>query len=82
MNVLRQRRGRVATLLTVVAATALGLSACGSSDGGSAGSSSSKQLNLVGFAVIKSAYDELGTSFAKTAAGKGVRFKEIGRAHV
>jgi sulfate/thiosulfate transport system substrate-binding protein len=74
MNVLRQRRGRVATLLTVVAATALGLSACGSSDGSASGSSS-KQLNLVGFAVIKSAYDELGTSFAKTPAGKGVTFQ-------
>jgi sulfate transport system substrate-binding protein len=32
-------------------------------------------LNIVGFAVIKSAYDELGTSFAKTDAGKGVTFK-------
>jgi sulfate/thiosulfate-binding protein len=74
MNVLRQRRGRVATVLTVVAATALGLSACGSNSSGSA-SSSSKQLNLVGFSVIKSAYDELGTSFAKTPAGKGVTFK-------
>src|SRR3954447_18491823 len=76
MNVLRQRRGRVATLLTVVAATALGLSACGSSSGaGASGGSGSKQLNLVGFSVIKSAYEELGTSFAKTDAGKGVTFK-------
>jgi sulfate transport system substrate-binding protein len=75
MNVLRQRRGRsirTATVLTVVAATALGLSACGSSSGGSAGSGDSKQLNLVGFAVIKSAYDDLGAAFAKTDAGKGV----------
>ena len=75
MNVLRQRRGRsirTATVLTVIAATALGLSACGSNaDSGSAGSSS-KQLNLVGFAVIKSAYDDLGAAFAKTDAGKGV----------
>ncbi len=74
MNVLRQHRGRVVTALTVVAAAALGLSGCGSSASGSTGSSS-KQLNLVGFAVIKSAYDELGTSFAKTPAGKGVTFK-------
>ncbi len=74
MNVLRKRRGRVATLLTVVAATALGLSACGSNEG-SSGGGSDKQLNLVGFAVIKSAYDELGTSFAETEAGKGVTFK-------
>ena len=74
MNVLRQGRGRLATVLTVVAATALGLSACGSSGGSAASDSSSKKLNLVGFAVIKSAYDELGTSFAKTDAGKGVTF--------
>jgi sulfate/thiosulfate transport system substrate-binding protein len=73
MNVLRQRRGRVATALTVAAA-AIGLSACGGNASGSAGGSS-KQLNLVGFAVIKSAYDELGTAFAKTEAGKGVTFK-------
>ena len=75
MNVLRQRRGRIATVLTVVAAAALGLSACGSNGDSASASASSKNLNLVGFAVIKSAYDELGTSFAKTDAGKGVTFK-------
>jgi sulfate/thiosulfate transport system substrate-binding protein len=75
MNVLRQRRGRLTAALTMVAVAALGLSACGSNEGSSSGSSGSKQLNLVGFAVIKSAYDELGTSFAKTDAGKGVKFK-------
>jgi sulfate transport system substrate-binding protein len=75
MNVLRQRRGRIATVLTVVAAAALGLSACGSNGDSASASTSSKNLNLVGFAVIKSAYDELGTSFAKTDAGKGVTFK-------
>jgi sulfate/thiosulfate-binding protein len=75
MNVLRQRRGRVAIALTAVATIALGLSACGSNAASGSAGSSSKQLNLVGFAVIKSAYDELGTSFAKTDAGKGVTFK-------
>ena len=76
MNVLRQRRGRsirTATALTVVAAAVVGLSACGSNAGSAGGSS--KQINLVGFAVIKSAYDDLGASFAKTPAGKGVTFK-------
>jgi sulfate/thiosulfate-binding protein len=73
MNVLRQRRGRLATVLTVVAATAIGLSACGTNEGSSG--NSSKQLDLVGFAVIKSAYDELGAEFAKTGAGQGVTFK-------
>ena len=79
MHVIRQRRGRPAAMLTVVSAVALGLGACGSTSGSaiSIGSSSaaSKQLNVVGFAVIKSAYDELGTSFAKTPEGKGVTFK-------
>jgi sulfate/thiosulfate-binding protein len=75
MNVLRQRRGRLATVLTVVAATALGLSACGSNEGSSSASGSAKQINVVGFAVIKSAYDDLGQSFAKTVQGKGVTFK-------
>jgi hypothetical protein len=52
MNVLRQRRGRIATVLTVVAAAALGLSACGSNGDSAEASGSSKNLNLVGFAVI------------------------------
>jgi len=81
MHVIRQRRGRPAAMLTVVSAVALGLGACGStsdsatSSGSSSGSAASTQLNVVGFAVIKSAYDELGTSFAKTPEGKGVTFK-------
>jgi sulfate/thiosulfate transport system substrate-binding protein len=80
MDVFRQRRGRVAAVLTVVAAAALGLSACGANSGSSGtGSSagtdnSTKQLNVVGFSVIKAAYGELGTDFAKTPAGKGVTF--------
>jgi sulfate transport system substrate-binding protein len=72
MDVLRQR-GRLTTVLAVAAVAAIGLSACGSNSGSSAGSSgsSSKQLNVVGFSVIKSAYTELGTDFAKTSAGTG-----------
>src|SRR3954453_190181 len=80
MDLIR-RRGRLATLFAVTAVAALGLSACGSSS--SAGSSSSSaaagaksvELNVVGFSVIKSAYDQLGTEFAKTPAGAGVTFK-------
>jgi sulfate/thiosulfate transport system substrate-binding protein len=78
MNVFHPRRGRVAAVLTVVTAAALGLSACGSSSSGSSGSSgssSSTTLNVVGFSVIKAAYDQLGESFEKTPAGKGVTFK-------
>jgi sulfate transport system substrate-binding protein len=75
------RRRRALGLAGALVAAAVGLSACGggstspSSAGSSGGSSSSTELNIVGFAVIKSAYDELGTSFAKTDAGKGVTFK-------
>lgn len=69
-------------LTAALAATMVGLSACGgdsstasSSSSGSAAGASSTSLDLVGFAVIKSAYDELGTAFAKTDAGKGVTIK-------
>jgi sulfate transport system substrate-binding protein len=75
MDPFRQRRGRVATVLTVVAAAAIGLSACGSNSGSTGSSSASTQLNLVGFSVIKAAYTELGTSFAKTPDGKGASVK-------
>jgi len=74
MDVFRQRRGRLAALLTVVAATALGLSACGSSTDSAAGAPAT-ELNVVGFSVIKSAYGQLGDAFEKTPAGKGVTFK-------
>ncbi len=64
----------------LVTAASMTLAACGGSSseaasgsGGSGGSGGS--LNLVGFAVIKSAYDQLGTEFAKTDAGKGVTVK-------
>jgi sulfate/thiosulfate transport system substrate-binding protein len=73
MNVLR-RRHRLATVLTVAAAAAIGLSACGSNTG-SGGDSTSSTLNVVGFSVIKSAYDELGQDFSKTSAGQGVTFR-------
>jgi sulfate/thiosulfate-binding protein len=77
MDLFRQRRGRLVTVLTVVAAAAVGLSACGSgssSSGGSAGGGS-KQVNIVGFSVIKAAYDELGSSFAQTSDGRGLKFQ-------
>jgi sulfate transport system substrate-binding protein len=62
------------TALTVVAAATIGLSACGgSSDVG--GDGGSKQLNVVGFSVIKSAYEDLGDAFARTSAGSGVTLR-------
>lgn len=58
----------------VVLAASLALTAC-SSGSSSATGASTTELNLVGFAVIKSAYDELGAAFAKTPAGAGVTIK-------
>ena len=72
------RRHRLASVLAVVAASAIGLSACGGSDSGSGSGSSGggdTTLNVVGFSVIKAAYDQLGEDFAKTDAGEGVSFK-------
>ena len=79
MNVLRGR-GRTTAALALLAASAVGLSACGSNSGsgtsgGSGSGSSSSEVNIVGFSVIKSAYDDLGEAFDKTADGKGVTFK-------
>ena len=79
-------RRRLLGLTATVVAAAFGLGACGSgstttSSGTSSGGSGSAaadgapvKLNVVGFSVIKSAYDELGKAFAKTDAGKGVTF--------
>jgi sulfate transport system substrate-binding protein len=74
------RRRRVLGLSATLLATAMGLAACGGSTSASSSSSSgagasSSELNLVGFAVIKSAYDELGAAFGETDAGKGVTIK-------
>jgi sulfate/thiosulfate-binding protein len=81
MNVLR-KRGRLAAVLAVVAASAVGLSACGSNSGTTSASSSSSggssnastTINVVGFSVIKTAYDQLGQAFEKTPDGKGATF--------
>ncbi len=73
MSVFRLRRSRAAAVLAIAAASAIGLSACGSSSSGSSGGSSSSTLNVVGFSVIKQAYTDLGTGFAATAAGKGIK---------
>jgi sulfate transport system substrate-binding protein len=48
------------------------MSACGSDDSGS--TAGSQTVNVVGFSVIKSAYDDLGQQFNKTAEGKDVKF--------
>jgi sulfate transport system substrate-binding protein len=70
------RRRRVLGLSATVLVAAIGLTGCGgsSSTGSSGSAGSSTQLNIVGFSVIKSAYDALGAAFAKTPAGQGVTF--------
>jgi sulfate transport system substrate-binding protein len=65
------RTGRA--LAAALAAVAVGLAGCGDDSGGSG--SADKTVDIVGFAVIKSAYDALGEGFEKTPAGDGVTFK-------
>jgi sulfate/thiosulfate-binding protein len=80
MNVLRGR-GRTTAALALLAASVVGLSACGSnssdasSGSGGSGGGSSSEVNVVGFSVIKAPYEDLGEAFAKTPDGKGVTFK-------
>jgi len=67
------RRGRIAAV-AVATAVVTGLAGCGG--GSSSGSdSSTKTIDVVGFSVVKSAYDALGEGFEKTPEGKGVTFK-------
>jgi sulfate/thiosulfate-binding protein len=65
------RSRRVAAVAALASAAALGVSACSSSGG--SGGGGSKSVNLVAYSVPKPAYDALGTAFAKTSAGKGVK---------
>jgi sulfate/thiosulfate transport system substrate-binding protein len=74
------RRRRVLGLSATLIAAAVGLAACGGTSSTSTSSSpgaaaASTQINLVGFSVIKAAYDELGAAFGETDAGKGVTVK-------
>jgi sulfate/thiosulfate-binding protein len=67
----RTRRGRPVAVLALTVAAGVGLSACGS--GSSGGSGDSKSVNLVAYSVPKPAYDALGTAFAATGQGSGVK---------
>lgn len=70
---MRRPRITLTTLGIALAATvsATTLAGCGGSDAASA-ESDANQVDLVGFAVIKSAYDALGEAFAATPEGTGV----------
>ena len=75
---LRRRRVLAGTAVLALASFALG--ACGGDSAGSGTSggdqaSGSQEVDVVGFAVIKSAYDALGEGFEKTPEGEGVTFK-------
>ena len=70
------RQARIGIALALSAASVMALAGCGGDDSADAGSGdSAKQVNLVAFSVVKSAYDALGESFAKTSAGDGVTIK-------
>lgn len=80
MNTAGLSRRRLITLSALVASASLALAACGGSSSSTANGSgatggSGTTLNLVGFAVVKAAYDELGTAYAQTDTGKGVTIK-------
>lgn len=71
-------QARIGIALALVAASVMTLAGCGGDDGGAgsgSGSSADKEINLVGFAVVKAAYDELGAQYAKTPAGEGFSIK-------
>jgi sulfate/thiosulfate-binding protein len=75
MTLLRTRRGRAATLLTVATAAAIGVSAC-SSSAKSSSSGGSHKTAIVAYSVPKAAYDGLETAFKKTSQGKDATFSE------
>jgi sulfate transport system substrate-binding protein len=71
MNMLGTRRGRLATVLTVAFAAAIGVSGCSSSGGGS-----KSKVAIVAYSVPKTAYDALEKAFQQTSQGKDVTFSE------
>lgn len=71
---------RTSRAAAVVVAASLALAACGASgettaQGTEGAAAKETTIDLVGFAVIQAAYDELATEFAKTDAGEGFRLK-------
>src|SRR3954454_12465300 len=69
------RRGRISAAAAVAAAVAVVLAGCGGGDSSGGSGSSSKTIDVVGFSVVKSAYDALGEGFRKTPSGDGITFK-------
>ena len=65
------RRGRLAVMVSLSAAVAVGLTACSSS-----GAQSAKTVDIVGYSTPAPAYAALETAFKNTSAGKGVSFSQ------
>jgi sulfate/thiosulfate-binding protein len=68
------------SVAAILLASVMVLSACGSDDsdsggGGSGGGGSSETINIVGFAVPEAANKAIAEAWAKTEAGKGVKFE-------
>jgi sulfate transport system substrate-binding protein len=64
----------MAATLTVATVAAIGATGCGADSGTGASAAEGADettINLVGFAVIESAYDALAEAFAQTEAGEG-----------
>ena len=72
-------RIRTRSFMALGLAGTLLLTACGSDDGGSEGSSGTESepvtLNIVGFAVPEAANKAIAEEWDKTAEGEGVKFK-------
>jgi sulfate transport system substrate-binding protein len=72
MNLVKNRVGRLATLLVALAALAAVVAGCGSSSSASGGG----KLALVAYSTPQEAYAALIPAFQKTAPGKGVSFSQ------
>lgn len=64
-----------ASLLALAGCSSSGDAAAGDGTGDGTGGAASATIDLVGFAVIQSAYDDLAEQFAQTDQGKGVKVK-------
>jgi len=75
----RALSGTPSRVAAVAVAASLAMAGCSSDTkddaSSTAGAGSGKAIDLVGFAVIQSAYEDLGKGFAETDAGKGTSIK-------
>ena len=73
MTTPQTRPWRAVVALTAAGAAALALTACGAS---ASGGSSKGTVSIAGFSVLQTANKQVIADFQKTAAGKGVTFKQ------